>query len=139
MCLFVCVYPVGFILLLEGIPLSHPWMHARSSVKKHGGHPKDYLPIHQWFDDTKEHWANWRHRALRHHSLGIFWCEKEFGPVIRNSEGKDIPTRILGEQHVLEDLGWIPTVKDWLQLICTMDPKPPKWAVMGVQKLDLVD
>ncbi len=26
-----------------------------------------------------------------------------------------VPTRWVGEQHVKEDLGWIPTVQDWLR------------------------
>lgn len=26
----------------------------------------------------------------------------------------DVPVRLVGEQHVKDDLGWIPTVKDWL-------------------------
>ncbi|MEZ6124027.1 MAG: hypothetical protein R3C49_12755 [Planctomycetaceae bacterium] len=32
-----------------------------------------------------------------------------------------IPVRFIGEQHVKDDLGWIPTVKDWLQHI---QPQP---------------
>ena len=31
-----------------------------------------------------------------------------------NEELKEIPTRILGEQHVREDCGRIPTLADWL-------------------------
>lgn len=56
-----------------------------------------------------------RHRALRHHSEGIFWAEKEFGVFIINSDGKMVPTRVIGEQHVKEDIGFIPTIKDYLE------------------------
>lgn len=94
--------------------MSHPLHHSISSVKKFGGEIKDYLPIHNWFDETKAHYPDMRHRALRHHSEGIFWCEKEFGEYIVNSTGKMIPVRAIGEQHVKEDLGWIPTIKDYL-------------------------
>jgi len=55
-----------------------------------------------------------RHRALRHHAEGIFWCEEKFGVVIQNSDGKLVPTRAIGEQHLMEDIGFIPTIKDYL-------------------------
>lgn len=95
--------------------MSHPYHHAKSSVRRHGGCVADYLPLHEWFDETKAHMPDPRHRALRHHSEGIFLAVQVFGTTIRNRDGKDVPTRILGEQHVREDLGYIPTVKDWLQ------------------------
>ena len=97
--------------------MSHPYHHACSSARKHGGTPEDYLALHDWFDASKEHLANFRHRALRHHTQGIFEAERVFGPTIKNSEGKEIPTRILGEQHVREDCGRIPTLWDWLSKI----------------------
>lgn len=94
--------------------MSHPLHHSISSQRKHGGKIEDYLPLHNWFDETKQHFPDMRHRALRHHSEGIFWAEKEFGVFIINSDGKMVPTRILGEQHVMEDIGFIPTIKDYL-------------------------
>jgi hypothetical protein len=94
--------------------VSHPWQHAESSARRHGGKPEDYLALHEFFDASKEHLANFRHRALRHHTQGIFEAERVFGPTIPNSDGKLIPTRILGEQHVREDCGRIPTLADWL-------------------------
>jgi hypothetical protein len=95
----------------------HPYHHALSSVKKHGGCVDDYLPIHNWFDESKQYIADFRHRAMRHHSEGIFWCEQAFGVTITNSAGKEIPVRVLGEQHVREDLGQIPSIKDWYSCI----------------------
>jgi hypothetical protein len=94
--------------------MSHPLHHSISSQKKWGGHVDDYLPIHNWFDETKMHYPDMRHRALRHHSEGIFWCEEKFGTYITNSEGRMVPVRAIGEQHCMEDLGWIPTIKDYL-------------------------
>lgn len=95
--------------------MSHPYHHAISSFKKHGGKWEDYIDIHNWFDETKAHFPDMRHRALRHHSEGIFWCEQQFGVVITNSDGKQIPVRAIGEQHVLEDIGFIPTIADYLK------------------------
>jgi hypothetical protein len=52
--------------------------------------------------------------ALRHHAEGIFLAEKLFGVAIVNSDGNQVPVRYVGEQHVREDLGRIPTAQDWL-------------------------
>jgi hypothetical protein len=95
--------------------MAHPFHHALSSVKRWGGRPEDYQRIHDWFDESKAHLADVRHRALRHHSEGIFLCEQIFGNTITNADGRVIPVRWVGEQHVQEDLGWIPAVKDWLE------------------------
>ena len=62
--------------------------HAVSSARKFGGIPEDYIAIHTWFDESKMHWADFRHRALRHHTEGIFLAEKIFGVTLTNSEGK---------------------------------------------------
>lgn len=102
--------------------MSHPYHHAESSVRLFGGNPEDYLPIHNWFDATKESFADFRHRALRHHAEGIFECQRVFGITITNAEGKQIPVRFVAEQHVMEDCGRIPTVADWLSQI-----QPKAW------------
>jgi hypothetical protein len=94
--------------------MAHPWHHSIRSAQLFGGKPEDYLPIHDWFDESKAHLPDLRHRALRHHSEGIFLCQRIFGVVTQNADGRDIPTRLIAEQHVKDDLGWIPTVKDWL-------------------------
>ena len=102
--------------------MAHPLVHAESSAKKFGGKPEDYLAIHNWFDESKAYFADFRHRALRHHAEGIFLAEKLFGVAIVNSDGKRIPVRYVGEQHVREDLGRIPTVQDWL-----LEIRPQRW------------
>ena len=102
--------------------MAHPYHHALSSVKKWGGEVDDYLAIHDWFDQSKSHMADFRHRALRHHSEGIFMAEKIFGHTITNSAGRQVMVRYIGEQHVQEDLGRIPTLADWLSQI-----KPEPW------------
>lgn len=102
--------------------MSHPLHHAISSKNKWGGSVEDYLPIHNWFDETKAHYPDMRHRALRHHAEGIFWCEQKFGNYIVNSDGKMVPVRSIGEQHCMEDLGRIPTIKDYLDQM-----KPAGW------------
>ena len=95
--------------------MPHPFHHAQSSVRKWGGRVEDYLPVHDWFDASKAFLPDFRHRALRHHAEGIFWAEEVFGHTITNSDGKLVPVRYIGEQHVKEDLGWIPTLQDWFK------------------------
>lgn len=97
--------------------MAHPYHHAISSAKKWGGEPEDYQAIHDWFDESKSHLADIRHRALRHHSEGIFLAEKIFGTTITISTGRKVPVRFIGEQHVIEDFGFIPTVADFLKSI----------------------
>ena len=88
--------------------------HSNSSAKKFGGLPEDYQAIHNWFDESKSALADARHRMARHHAFGIFECEKLFGEFITNSDGKRVPTRLIGEQHVREDCGGrIPSLQDW--------------------------
>jgi hypothetical protein len=105
----------------------HPTQHARTSVRLWGGVASDYLPIHDWLDSTKECFADFRHRALRHHSQGIFEAERRFGAEIINSDGKPVPVRYIAEQHVKEDCGGrIPSVSDWLSQIT-----PAAWMSRG--------
>lgn len=82
--------------------MSHCHYHALSSFRRWCGNADDYLPLHQWFDESKRIIADPRHRALRHHAEGIFLLETIFGVTIRNSDGRDIPVRLVGEQHVTE-------------------------------------
>jgi len=57
-----------------------------------------------------------------HHSAGIQLSEAIFGSTITLSNGRVIPTRWVGEQHVKEDLGFIPSFPDWVKAI-----RPEPW------------
>jgi len=103
--------------------MGHCYHHALSSVKKWGGKAEDFLPLHQWFDQpSKEITADFRHRALRHHAQGIFELERAFGSTLTLSSGRVVPVRLVGEQHVIEDLGFIPSFADWVRNI-----RPEAW------------
>lgn len=96
----------------------HPLEHATTSTKIWGGTREDYLPVHNWLDATKETFADFRHRALRHHSQGIYEAERVFGISIVNSAGREVPVRYICEQHIKEDCGgFIPSVSDWFRNI----------------------
>jgi len=93
------------------------WYHAKSSAAKWGGKPEDYLTVHNELDCSKSIIADFRHRALRHHAEGIFLIERLLGPTITNSNNVQVPTRLIAERHVLEDLGHIPSFADWVRAI----------------------
>jgi len=105
-----------------------PYRHSRNSAKRWGGHETDYQDIHDFMDSSKSHLADARHRALLHHSFGCFLVEKVFGDYIikpdgtivkatyiTNSDGKKVQVRDIAEQHIIEDLGWIPSVTDYFK------------------------
>lgn len=56
-----------------------------------------------------------RHRMLLHHSLGCYVVEAAFGLTITNSDGKEVSVRDIAEQHILDDLGCIPSFDKWVQ------------------------
>ncbi len=96
-------------------PIHHAIVHAR----KWGGEPEDYLMVDRFLDSTKLHFGDIRHRAILHNSFGVGLCESIFGEAIRNSNGRDIPVRWIAEAHILQDCGFIPSIKDWLNNIQT--------------------
>lgn len=96
-----------------------PLEHAVKSVRRWGGTVEDYLPIHDFLDSSKAHVPDMRHRAILHSSFGIFIAEKVFGTSIsvigKDGQPHDVSVRDVAEKHVLEDMGTIPTVQDYLQ------------------------
>lgn len=110
--------------------MAHPLHHAESSARKFGGVVADYQAIHDWFDGSKAHFAPMTHRALRHHTAGIFEAERVFGRAITNCDGREVPVRFIGEQHVREDCqGRIPSLGDWVSRI-----EPAPWMGNGSLK-----
>ena len=90
--------------------MSNPAVHAERSARKWGGSASDYLALHQWFDATKAHLPDHRHRMLLHNSFGMLLAEEVFGALIHNSTGRRVFVRDLAALHIIEDLGFIPTV-----------------------------
>lgn len=91
--------------------------HANSSMHKWGGQMTDYLPLHEAMDSSKSAFPDMRHRAILHHSFGIYVVAEMFGPVfsVTGMHGeRSVPTRLILERHVIEDLGMIPTLSDYL-------------------------
>ena len=117
--------------------MAHPLQHAKSSVKKWGGTVDDYIDIHDWFDETKAWMGHSFHRAFRHHSEGIFECEKLFGKSFTNSDGKVVYVRYIGERHVKEDCnGYIPSAKQWIQALTSKEEGLPEWIIRTIKLED---
>jgi hypothetical protein len=112
--------------------MAHSYHHAVSSSRRFGGEPDEYLELHSFMDSSKSAWGDQRHRAVLHHSFGIYLTEQLFGlreevkllraildrlprwllAVGRGGGGAGAPPP--AEQHVIEDCGFIPTLPDYL-------------------------
>lgn len=99
-----------------------PLHHAKSSVKKYGGEIGDYIEIHSLIDYPKIGFADVRHRAIFHNTVGPWIAERVFGEYITNTAGREISVRQIAEDHIVEDMGFIPTLDRWLNSIA-----PQKW------------
>lgn len=92
--------------------MAHAYYHAKSSARRFGAEAEDYLALHEFMDHTKMHLADNRHRLFLHNAWGIFFAEKVLGRTLRRaSDGKILPVRAILEQHVIEDLAFIPTLE----------------------------
>lgn len=92
-----------------------PFLHSNLHVKKFGGVPEDYADIDDFIDSTKAAVADVRHRAILHSAFGCFLVEKIFGRTRINSSGKQYSPRDIAENHILQDLGFIPTMEMYLK------------------------
>lgn len=98
--------------------------HARSSARQFGGVAGDYLALHDFMDSSKQVIADVRHRAMLHSAWGVYIVEQVFGKTMsvpkRHGHGTlELPVREVAERHVLEDIGRIPSMQDWLQHLPT--------------------
>lgn len=98
-----------------------PHIHAKNSANRFGGRPDDYQSIHDFIDSSKACVPDMRHRAVLHSAFGIFIVERVFGITMRNADAAIVSVRDVAEQHVIEDLGKIPTLQDYLEHM-TMQP-----------------
>ena len=114
--------------------MAHAYHHAVSSARKFGGKPADYQAVHDCIDASKIILADFRHRALRHRAEGCFAAEALFGTTITNSDGRAVPVRLVAEQHILEDLGRIPSFADWVRCI-----RPEAWMARAGTRLDALE
>ena len=91
------------------------WYHAQSAAKKWGGEAEHYIRIEEFIDSSKKIIGDVRHRSMYHHTAGIWLCQQIFGRTIEVGDRDiQVPVRLIAERHVLEDLGWLPSPKDYI-------------------------
>jgi hypothetical protein len=96
------------------VPRVNSWYHAQSAARKWGGEPGDYLAIEEFIDSSKQIIGDVRHRAMYHHTAGVYLCQRIFGDTLRIGR-KQVPVRLIAERHILEDLGWLPSPADYIE------------------------
>lgn len=102
------------------MPMASAEDHAKSSVEHFGGKWQDYIAVHDFFDVTRDivapYWKgtpDFRHRALRHHDVGMEIADWVFDYKIMNSDGIAIEVMDIATQHMYEDFDCIPKFDDW--------------------------
>ena len=114
--------------------MANPLIHARSSVKRWGGKPEDYIGIHELLDSPKATMNNNTSRMLTHNTWFAYTIiPKIFGYNITNSEGKSVDTVDIAMLHISEDFRhkFIPTPQDYLKHM-----KVEAWMNNGVKDIN---
>lgn len=96
--------------------MAQSYVHAQASARHFGGTPEDYIHIHEWIDQYKGDYGDVRHRAFLHHTKGPWLAQDVFGHFIEvEHQGrlKKVLVRDIAENHIVEDLGCIPSPGDW--------------------------
>ncbi|MEV3860727.1 hypothetical protein AB0J38_41265 [Streptomyces sp. NPDC050095] len=94
------------------------WNHAVSAARKWGGEPELYLPIEEFIDSSKKILGDVRHRSIYHHTEGAWLVQRIFGVTLEVPKGNrvvKVPTRLIAERHIIEDLGWLPSPADYIK------------------------
>ena len=92
-----------------------PFLHARASARKYGGKPEDYIKIHEEFDSSKIAHASMKNRCIFHSAFGCYLIARIYGDFIINSDGHQVSVRDIAEDHIIQDLGFIPSLDGWLK------------------------
>jgi hypothetical protein len=98
--------------------MANSYIHAVSSHRRFGGELAQHIAVHDWFDRSKEAYANFRHRAIRHNDYGVHLAGRVFS-------GDWVDAGVLSkvaERHVVEDLGHVPTLGAWFGAISPNRP-----------------
>lgn len=103
--------------------MSHYHYHSVSSANAFGGTPEDYHELHAWMDRGRDQTDRLLHRMLSHHAQGVADGVRLFGPTWTISTGRQVPTSLILGGHIREDLGFLPTLEHYLELLHC-----PRWA-----------
>ena len=92
-----------------------PLVHSMTAAKKFGGQWQNYIEIHSFLDSSKASISTNQHRAQFHSDWGVSTSEALFGAEVTNSDGAKVAVREIAEQHCREDVGFVPTIEQWLE------------------------
>jgi hypothetical protein len=92
-----------------------PLAHARLGQTRNGIPWQKTIQLHTWLDSSKASFASVQHRALLHHALGAQIASRIFADV--EHEGVRKSASELIADHVIEDLGDVVPVSNWLDII----------------------
>ena len=81
--------------------------HCHASQKQWCGRPEDFEALHHWIDGHGAD-SDIRHCLLRHHAQGAFEAQRIFGQTLTLSSGREVPVRLLVENHLTAEFGNIP-------------------------------
>lgn len=100
--------------------MAQSWEHSLASARHFGGKPEDYIKIHEWIDSFKSAFGDVRHRAFLHHTKGPWMAQEVFGRTIwvydeKKKKRVEVSVRDIAENHIVEDLGWLPSPADWAE------------------------
>lgn len=94
------------------------------------------MPIEEFIDSSKQTLGDYRHRAVYHHTLGVYLCETIFGKTItikKNTKEIQVPVRLIAERHIVEDLGFLPSPEHYLKNI-PFGADETKWMSGSIRK-----
>jgi len=114
--------------------MANPFIHSLSSVKRWGGKPEDYLPIHELLDSPKTTMNNNSVRFMTHNTWFAYHIiPRIFGYNITNSGGKSVDTVDIAMLHIAEDfrMKFIPTPQDYLKHMSVQ-----KWMCNGIAPIE---
>jgi len=92
-----------------------PLQHARITAHRYGGGWQDWIAIHDRIDRSKMIFPSMQHRMLLHSDFGEWLAVRIHGEAIRSKSGPAISTRNLFRDHLVEDLGRVVTLAEWLR------------------------
>ena len=79
-----------------------PNIHSNLSVRKYGGSSSDYQAIHDFLDMSKMAYADIRHRAILHNSLGPFLAERGVG--VNHSRAEELRKKYCWSDSEYQDI-----------------------------------
>lgn len=106
--------------------MAHPYFHALSSRRKWGGTVDEYLPLHQYFDQTKSALADCRHRLFLHNPWGALLLNQQFSDAWVPEQHHGVTLDMISQQHITEDYSRLVSVEECVARMQVNLRRPPQ-------------